>query len=108
MMKVKMAELSVICPKFEETFSFLGKKWMGLIIDVLLDGPKRFKDLAESIPNVSDRVLVERLKELEERELVDRTVYPETPVRVEYSLTEKGRDLEKAMGEVKTWGEKWL
>ena len=53
-----------ICPKFEKTFSILGKKWTGLIIEVLMDGDKRFKELAAQIPNVSDRVLVERLKEL--------------------------------------------
>ena len=59
-----------ICPKFEHTFAILGKKWMGLIIEVLLEGPQRFKDIAATIPNVSDRVLVERLKELEQDLLV--------------------------------------
>ncbi|MDT2011451.1 winged helix-turn-helix transcriptional regulator [Carnobacterium divergens] len=97
-----------ICPKFEQTFSILGKKWMGLIIDVLLEGPQRFKDMAAKIPSVSDRVLVERLKELEQAGIVTRTVYPDSPVRVAYSLTEKGESLKPVMDEVQCWADKWI
>ena len=64
----------VICPKFEQTFSILGKKWTGLIIDVLLDGPRRFKDISSAISGVSDRVLVERLKELERISMIHVTL----------------------------------
>lgn len=97
-----------ICPKFERTFSILGKKWMGLIIDVLLEGPQRFKDIAATIPSVSDRVLVERLKELEQEGLVARTVDPEATMRVAYSLTEKGKGLKSVMNEVQTWADEWV
>lgn len=97
-----------ICPKFEHTFSILGKKWMGLIIDVLLEGPQRFKDIAASIPNVSDRVLVERLKELEQEGLLVRTVDPEAVMRVAYSLSEKGKSLKPVMAEVQNWADKWI
>ncbi|AGY81191.1 winged helix-turn-helix transcriptional regulator [Carnobacterium inhibens] len=97
-----------ICPKFEHTFAILGKKWMGLIIDVLLEGPQRFKDIAATIPNVSDRVLVERLKELEQEGLVARTVDPDATMRVAYSLTEKGHGLKEVMADVQKWADKWV
>lgn len=97
-----------ICPKFEHTFAILGKKWMGLIIDVLLEGPQRFKDIAATIPNVSDRVLVERLKELEQEGLVARTVDPDATMRVAYSLTEKGQALKVVMADVQKWADEWI
>ena len=97
-----------ICPKFERTFSILGKKWMGLIIEVLLEGPQRFKNIAAAIPNVSDRVLVERLKELEQEGVVLRTVDPNAAMRVAYSLTKKGKDLKNVMNAVKIWADEWV
>ncbi|MDP9727422.1 winged helix-turn-helix transcriptional regulator [Alicyclobacillus tolerans] len=97
-----------LCPKFEHAFSLLGKRWTGLIINVLLDGPKRFKDISVMIPNMSDRMLAERFKELEAEGILVRHVYPETPVRIEYELTEKGRALEPVMKAVQTWGETWV
>ena len=97
-----------ICPKFEHTFAILGKKWMGLIIDVLLEGPQRFKNIAATIPNVSDRVLVERLKELEQEGLVSRTVDPDAAMRVAYSLTEKGQALKVVMDDVQKWADEWI
>ncbi|CZQ87746.1 Hypothetical protein Tpal_938 [Trichococcus palustris] len=97
-----------ICPKFEKTFSILGKKWTGLIIEVLIDGDKRFKEMAEQIPNVSDRVLVERLKELEEEGIVIRTENPAAAIKVMYGLSEKGKDLNTVMVEVQSWSDKWI
>lgn len=97
-----------ICPKFEKTFMILGKKWSGLIIEVLLTGDHRFKEVAEEIPGVSDRVLVERLKELEDEEIVIRKELSEGPVRILYGLTEKGRELEKVMTEIQLWSDKWI
>jgi DNA-binding HxlR family transcriptional regulator len=96
-----------LCPKFEAAFEMLGKRWTGLIIRVLMDGPKRFKDISESISGMSDRMLSERFKELETAGILIRNVYPETPVRIEYELTEKGRALQLAMGEVQKWAEVW-
>ncbi|HCQ89658.1 MAG TPA: transcriptional regulator [Clostridium sp.] len=97
-----------MCPKFEYAFTLLGKKWTGLIIKVLLSGPKRFSDIKTMIPDLSDRMLAERFKELEGEGLIKRIVYAETPVRIEYELTEKGKELEKAMIEVQNWAEKWV
>jgi DNA-binding HxlR family transcriptional regulator len=96
-----------LCPKFEAAFEILGKRWTGLIIKVLLDGPKRFKDISESITGMSDRMLSERFKELEMTGILVRHVYPETPVRIEYELTEKGHALHITMNEVQKWAEAW-
>jgi DNA-binding HxlR family transcriptional regulator len=96
-----------MCPRFEAAFELLGKRWTGLIIRSLLSGAKRFSDIQEIIPNLSARMLTERFKELEEQGILVRTVYPEMPVRIEYALTEKGRDLEKTMDEIQSWAEKW-
>ncbi len=96
-----------LCPKFENAFELLGKRWTGLIIRVLLTGPKRFKDISDIIPGMSDRMLSERFKELEAGGIIIRHVYPETPVRIEYELTDKGRGLEPVMNELQNWADKW-
>ena len=96
-----------MCPKFENAFELLGKRWTGLIIRTLLSGQKRFSDIVESIPNMSARMLTERFKELEKEGIVIRKVYPETPVRIEYELTPKGTELQAAMDEIQKWAEKW-
>ena len=96
-----------LCPRFEAAFEILGKRWTGLIIRSLLSGSKRFSDMQQIIPALSARMLTERFKELEAQGIILRTVYPEMPVRIEYELTEKGRDLEKAMDEIQVWAEKW-
>ncbi len=97
-----------LCPKFEAAFQLLGKRWTGLIIRVLLQGPQRFRDISAVIPAMSDRMLAERFKELEAAGILKRLVYPETPVRIEYELTEKGRALQSVMDEVQHWGDNWL
>lgn len=97
-----------LCPKFETAFELLGKKWTGLIIRVLMNGPKRFSDISGLIPNMSDRMLTERFKELEVAGVISRRVYPETPVRIEYELTDKGRALDPVMDEVQKWAELWV
>ncbi|KRL36481.1 winged helix-turn-helix transcriptional regulator [Liquorilactobacillus uvarum] len=95
------------CPFFEKTFSILGRKWNGLIIDVLLtEGPQRFKDLAIKVQKCSDRVLVERLKELEEAGLVQKTSL-EDSCRFCYQLTDRGEDLRSIMRNLHHWSKKW-
>lgn len=96
-----------ICPKFENAAELLGKRWTGLIIRTLLSGQKRFTDISQSIPNMSARMLTERFKELEEKGIVTRNVYPETPVRIEYELTQKGKELQSVLDELQSWAEKW-
>lgn len=97
-----------LCPRFEAAVGLIGKRWTGLIIEVLLQQPQRFSEIAQAIPQVSDRMLAERLKELETEGIVDRHVYPETPVRVEYSLTSKGRDLAPVMQALHNWANDWI
>src|SRR4051812_31595065 len=100
--------VSAVCPRYHHAVELIGRRWNGAIVSILLRGPARFAEIASSIPDISDRMLAERLKELESEDIVVRTVIPETPVRVEYSLTERGQALEptiKALGE---WAEAWL
>ncbi len=104
---VKSANDYKLCPRFEKTFGILGKKWNGLIIDVLLaEGPQRFKDIAKNVDKCSDRVLVERLKELENEGLITKTPLVDS-CRDVYQLTEQGADLAGIIGQVHGWAEKW-
>lgn len=100
-----------MCPKFEKIFSILGRKWNGLILEVLLsDGSQRFAALARKIPGISDRVLVERLKELEKEQLVVRREKGESGLKahVEYDLTCRGQALEPIMHDIHQWAEEWV
>lgn len=98
---------AIICPRFEKAMSLMSQRWTGLVIYQLLTGPKRFCTL-ESSMGISGRVLSERLKDLENQGIVKRDVYPETPVRIEYSLTEKGTALQPIMKEIEKWSQTWL
>jgi DNA-binding HxlR family transcriptional regulator len=73
-----------------------------------MEKPRRFGEILEAVPDLHDRLLSERLKQLESAGLVERRVYPETPVRIEYGLTQKGRDLERALSEVERWAHRWI
>jgi len=97
-----------LCPKFEAAFELLGKRWTGLIIRVLMEGPKRFKDISHVIPNMSDKMLTERFKELEAEGIIVRRVYNEMPVRIEYELTDKGKALEGVMRECQEWADRYV
>ena len=98
---------SAFCPVYHRAIELIGRRWTGAILRVLLSGPTRFSDIAATVPGLSDRLLSERLKELETEGIVVRTVYPETPVRIEYALTEKGRALESVIAAVSDWAETW-
>lgn len=100
-------DIGAFCPKYHRAVELIGRRWTGAILRALMSGVGRFSELCETVPGLSDRMLAERLKELEAEGIVLRTVVPETPVRVEYSLTEKGRDLESAMRAVSGWAERW-
>ncbi|MGG3890751.1 winged helix-turn-helix transcriptional regulator [Metabacillus fastidiosus] len=96
-----------ICPRFEKAMGLLGQRWTGMIIYQLLLGPQRFCTIESSV-GVSGRVLSERLKDLESEGIVKRDVYPETPVRIEYSLTDKGLALKPLMRDIEKWSQNWL
>ncbi|MDR5695122.1 MAG: helix-turn-helix domain-containing protein [Armatimonadota bacterium] len=101
-------EKEQVCPRFHRAIELVGKRWTGAIIRVLLNGPRRFTEILEAIPGLHDRLLSERLKELEAAGIVKRLVYPETPVRIEYTLTEMGKDLERVVNEVQRWANRWF
>lgn len=100
-------KIETICPKFEKAISILSQRWTALIIYNLLTGPKRFNEIQTTI-GISGKVLSDRLKELEQKQLIKREVIPETPVIIEYSLTEKGRSMEPILNTIEQWSQQWM
>jgi DNA-binding HxlR family transcriptional regulator len=102
------AEGTTCCPLYHEAVELIGKRWSGAILRVMMVGELRFSQIAQSVPELSDRLLSERMKELEARGVVERRVHPGPPVRVEYTLSAMGRDLEPALAEIQAWAQRWL
>ena len=94
------------CP-VETTLMLIGDKWKVLILRDLIPGTKRFDELKKSIGNVSQKVLTAQLRQMEDSGLLTRTVYPEVPPRVEYTLTDLGRSLKPILDAMWTWGENY-
>ena len=107
-MKDRAAHPRPLCSKFHRASELIGRRWTGAIIFVLLKARCRFAALREAIPDITDRMLSERLQELEQEGIVERTVLPEAPVRVEYELTRKGRALATAVDAIAHWADKWV
>jgi DNA-binding HxlR family transcriptional regulator len=99
--------ITPVCSKFHKAVELIGARWSGAIIQSLMQGPTRYGTIRAAVPEISDRMLSERLRILELEGIIDRTVIPETPVRVEYQLTEKGRGLESALTAIARWAERW-
>ena len=97
-----------VCAQFHHASELIGRRWTGAIIYVLLQRRCRFATLREAIPDITDRMLSERLQELEVEGIVERTVIPEIPVRVEYALSVKGRALASAFQAISDWAQKWV
>jgi DNA-binding HxlR family transcriptional regulator len=97
-----------LCTRFHRASELIGRRWTGAIIYVLLKSGCRFATLREAIPDITDRMLSDRLQELEAEGIVQRTVVPDTPVRVEYALTRKGRALATAIDAIADWAHKWM
>src|SRR5438105_6184979 len=102
------ARASGCCPLYHEAVELVGRRWTGAILRVLMDGPLRFSEVAQAVPELSDRLLSERMKELEARGIVERNVIPGPPLRVEYGLSKMGRELEPALAELHRWANRWL
>jgi DNA-binding HxlR family transcriptional regulator len=98
----------LVCSRFHQAVELIGGRWTGAIIQTLLQGKTRYALIKAAIPDITDRMLSERLRSLESEELLTRKVVPESPVRVEYELTEKGRSLESSLTEIGTWAERWI
>src|SRR5215210_3341545 len=99
---------SPFCAYYHHAAELIGKRWTGAILRALHSGLTRFSELTDVIPQLSDRMLAERLQELQREGIVERVVIPATPVRVEYHLTEKGRALEGVMRAIAAWAYDWL
>ena len=102
------AGAAACCPFYHEAIELVGRRWTGAILRVLMDGPLRFSEVAQAVPELSGRLLSERMKELEKRGIVERTVKPGPPLKVEYELSVMGRELEPALSELERWARRWL
>jgi DNA-binding HxlR family transcriptional regulator len=96
------------CSLYHQAVELVGKRWTGAIVMVLLEGPARFSEIKDCVPDLSDRLLSERLKELESEGMVARQVLDGIPVRVQYLLTDKGMALGPALDSPKSWAQFWL
>jgi DNA-binding HxlR family transcriptional regulator len=103
-----MDHLPLVCGRYHQAVELIGRRWSGAIIRALLGGPARYAQLRDAIPTISDRMLSERLRELEAEGLVQRHVATDAPVRVEYELTDKGMDLKKAVLAIAEWAERHI
>lgn len=102
------AQFAQFCPYYHEAVELIGRRWAGVIVRALLGGACRFSDIARAVPDLSDRLLSERLKELEAAGVIQREVVPETPVRVEYRLTAKGLELAPVVEAISIWADRWI
>ena len=101
------SEARCVCPRFHAAIELIGKRWSGAIVWSLSEGPLRYGELKRAVPGLSDRLLSQRLRELESAGLVDREVQDELPVRVIYRLTDKGDGLRPAITSLGQWAERW-
>jgi|SRR5215203_1285243 len=105
--QVEEEKSGAVCPHFHHAIELIGKRWTGAIVCALTERPMRYRELGRAIPGLSDRLLSQRLRELEEEGLVERQVEPGSPVRVTYSLTEAGQDLDPVLSGLKSWARRW-
>ena len=105
--RVVVVQRDTCCRHYHHAVELVGQRWTGAILFVLMDGPARFSEFKQLVPDLSDRLLSERMKELEAEGIVERRVIDDTPVKVEYALTEKGEALEPAVVALKTWARSW-
>jgi len=96
-----------VCESFQEAAQLVGQRWVPQIVWVLLGGPRRYSTLRGAIPEISDTVLSDRLRELEAAGIVTRAVTPSTPVTIEYSLSDRGRDLANVIDGLAKWADRW-
>ena len=106
-MKRPAPDAVAVCDRFHHAIELIGRRWTGAIIFILLRSRRRFADLRAGIADITDRMLSDRLRELEQEGVLERIVTPETPVRIEYALTRKGRALASAFQAIGDWAHKW-
>ncbi|MBI2165302.1 MAG: helix-turn-helix transcriptional regulator [Chloroflexi bacterium] len=101
-------DFQLMCPRYEKAIQTLARRWTPLILRALMERPRRFTEIRNYVDGLSDRLLSQRLRELEEAGIVQRKVYPQRPVVIEYSLTEKGAELRQVIEAVQIWAEHWV
>ncbi len=101
------ADAGPVCPLYHHGVEMIGRRWTAVIISAVRNGANRFSEITKMVPGLSDRLLSERLKELEAEGILERVVVPSTPVRIEYNLTDKGQDLAPVMRLLSAWAHKW-
>ena len=101
-------DIAPFCPRFQRGVEVIGRRWTGAIVRALMTGTRRFNEIADTVPGISDRLLSERLKELEAEDIVERRVVPSTPVRIDYRLTAKGLELVPVFEALGAWAERWV
>jgi DNA-binding HxlR family transcriptional regulator len=107
MTPVSREPITEYCELYARLMNLLSRRWMGHVLRVLMSGPHRFNQILAAVPGLSDPLLTQRLREMEAKGIVERRVVPESPVRVEYELTEAGRDLERAVRDLSDWASRW-
>jgi DNA-binding HxlR family transcriptional regulator len=100
--------MSGLCPRFHKAIELIGGRWTGALVRLLMGGRARFAELRDAIPEISDRMLSERLRVLEAEDIISRHVLPDPPIRVEYELTQKGKELQKSLEAIGHWAERWI
>jgi DNA-binding HxlR family transcriptional regulator len=101
-------EVHKVCVRFHTAIELLGRRWTGAVLRALVTGSHRFADIKAAVPNLSDTMLAQRLRELEAAGLVERHVLATSPVRVEYQLTQMGRDVNPILDAVIAWSHRWI
>ena len=96
------------CDRFHTAVELIGARWSGAILRALFEGHQRYCDIRAAVPGISDTMLAHRLRDLEEQGLVQRWVTAGHPVRVDYRLTEMGRELHPVLGAITAWSQKWI
>ena len=99
---------SPLCPRYHRAVELIGRRWTGAIVYVLLRGPCRYSDLRAAVPALTDRMLSERLRELEQEGIVERQAAPGAPTRVTYALTARGAALAGPVEALAAWAHDWL
>lgn len=95
------------CRTFQSSLELVGRRWSGGILLALSRGATRFSEIVAFVAGLSDRLLAQRLRELEAAGLIEREVIATTPVQVRYRLTERGSDLMTALEPLSRWGQRW-
>lgn len=100
--------ISLHCPYFQEAIELVGRRWNGAILLAASRGADRYKEFLDAIPGLSERLLAQRLRELEDAQVLRRYVTPSIPVQITYELTDRGQELAEAVGPLLGWGQRWL